>query len=253
MVTDLTHPENFEAQVPKSLQATLRHYQETGYKWLKMLSHYQFGGILADEMGLGKTLQTITYLLSEKEEERLKGTALIVAPASLTYNWLAEVKRFAPTLNVQVVSGNRQERAALLQNSTEDILITYASMRQDVQLYQEIRVGYLILDEAQMVKNSGTKTAQALKSLKVPQRFALSGTPIENNLDELWSIFQMILPGLFRQKAFREIKPEEIAKMIQPFILRRDKKTVLADLPEKIENNMYSVLTEEQKRFIWPI
>lgn len=249
MVTDLTHPENFEAQVPKTLQATLRHYQETGYKWLKMLSHYQFGGILADEMGLGKTLQTITYLLSEKEEERLKGTALIVAPASLTYNWLAEVKRFAPTLNVQVVSGNRQERAALLQNSTEDILITsYASMRQDVQLYQEMRVGYLILDEAQMVKNSGTKTAQALKSLKVPQRFALSGTPIENNLDELWSIFQMILPGLFPgKKAFREIKPEEIAKMIQPFILRRDKKTVLADLPEKIENNMYSVLTEEQK------
>ena len=182
MVTDLTHPENFEAQVPKTLQATLRHYQETGYKWLKMLSHYQFGGILADEMGLGKTLQTITYLLSEKEEECLKGTALIVAPASLTYNWLAEVKRFAPTLNVQVVSGNRQERAALLQNSTEDILITsYASMRQDVQLYQEMRVGYLILDEAQMVKNSGTKTAQALKSLKVPQRFALSGTPIENN------------------------------------------------------------------------
>ena len=98
----------------------------------------------------------------------MKGTALIVAPASLTYNWLAEVKRFAPTLNVQVVSGNRQERAALLQNSTEDILITsYASMRQDVQLYQEMRVGYLILDEAQMVKNSGTKTAQALKSLKV--------------------------------------------------------------------------------------
>ena len=93
----------------------------------------------------------------------MKGTALIVAPASLTYNWLAEVKRFAPTLNVQVVSGNRQERAALLQNSTEDILITYASMRQDVQLYQEMRVGYLILDEAQMVKNSGTKTAQALK------------------------------------------------------------------------------------------
>ena len=249
MVTDLTHPENFEAQVPKTLQATLRHYQETGYKWLKMLSHYQFGGILADEMGLGKTLQTITYLLSEKEEECLKGTALIVAPASLTYNWLAEVKRFAPTLNVQVVSGNRRERAALLQNSTEDILITsYASMRQDVQLYQEMRVGYLILDEAQMVKNSGTKTAQALKSLKVPQRFALSGTPIENNLDELWSIFQMILPGLFPgKKAFREIKPEEIAKMIQPFILRRDKKTVLADLPEKIENNMYSVLTEEQK------
>lgn len=249
MVQDLTHPETFKVNLPQGLQATMRSYQEAGFKWLKMLSHYQFGGILADEMGLGKTLQTIAYLLSEKEEERYHGIALIVAPASLTYNWLAEIKRFAPDLTAQVVVGSKQERERLAQLPAQEVLITsYASLRQDIELYQQLQVGYLILDEAQMVKNSGTKTAQALKSLKVPQRFALSGTPIENNLDELWSIFQMILPGLFPSKVvFREMAPEEIAKMIQPFILRRDKKTVLADLPEKIENNLYSVLTEEQK------
>lgn len=249
MVDNLTHPEKFEAQLPKNIQATLRSYQIDGFKWLKMLSYYQFGGILADEMGLGKTLQTITYLLSEKEEQNQKGSALIVAPASLIYNWAAEIKKFAPKLQAEVVAGNKAEREKLANQADLDIVITsYASLRQDIDMYQRLNLGYLILDEAQMVKNSGTKTAQALKSLTVPQRFALSGTPIENNIDELWSIFQMILPGLFPAKTlFRSMKPEEIAKMIQPFILRRDKKTVLADLPDKIESNLYSVLTEEQK------
>jgi SNF2 family DNA or RNA helicase len=249
MVTNLTHPENFEASLPTNIQATLRSYQIDGFKWLKMLSYYQFGGILADEMGLGKTLQTITYLLSEKEENKQKGPALIVAPASLIYNWAAEIKKFAPTLHAAVVAGNKNERENSATQAGLDVLITsYASLRQDIEMYQKLELGYLILDEAQMVKNSGTKTAQALKSLTVPQRFALSGTPIENNLDELWSIFQMILPGLFPTRTlFRAMKPEEIAKMIQPFILRRDKQTVLKDLPEKIESNLYSVLTEEQK------
>lgn len=249
MVSDLTHPENFEARLPKKIQATLRSYQVDGFKWLKMLSYYQFGGILADEMGLGKTVQTITYLLSEKEEQSQKGTALIVAPASLIYNWAAEIKKFAPDLQAGVVAGNKSEREKLANQADLDVLITsYASLRQDIEMYQGLNLGYLILDEAQMVKNSGTKTAQALKSLKISQRFALSGTPIENNLDELWSIFQMILPGLFPTKTvFRSMKPEDIAKMIQPFILRRDKKTVLADLPDKIESNLYSALTEEQK------
>ncbi|MEI5995147.1 DEAD/DEAH box helicase [Candidatus Enterococcus mansonii] len=249
MVTNLTHPEKFEASVPKTIQATLRSYQIEGYKWLKMLSYYQFGGILADEMGLGKTLQTITYLLSEKEEGQQKGCALIVAPASLIYNWAAEIKKFAPDLQAEVVAGNKAEREQLASQQGLDVLITsYASLRQDIEMYQALNIGYLILDEAQMVKNSGTKTAQALKSLTIPQRFALSGTPIENNLDELWSIFQMILPGLFPTRTlFRAMKPEEVAKIIQPFILRRDKKTVLKDLPEKIESNLYSVLTEEQK------
>lgn len=249
MVSNLTHPENFSADLPNEIQATLRSYQIDGFKWLKMLSYYQFGGILADEMGLGKTLQTITYLLSEKEENHQKGSALIVAPASLIYNWAAEIKKFAPSLRCEVVAGSKAERENLANQADLDVLITsYASLRQDIDLYQALNLGYLILDEAQMVKNSGTKTAQALKSLKIPQRFALSGTPIENNIDELWSIFQMILPGLFPARTtFRAMKTEEVAKMIQPFILRRDKKTVLADLPDKIESNLYSVLTEEQK------
>ena len=249
MVNNLIQPENFQAEVPKGINATLRNYQIEGFRWLKMLSFYQFGGILADEMGLGKTVQTITYLVSEKEEGVLKGPALIVAPASLTYNWAAEIKKFAPGLKAVVVSGSKIERQNLVEKENLDVLITsYASLRQDIEMYQALNLGYLILDEAQMVKNSSTKTAQALKSLKIPQRFALSGTPIENNLDELWSIFQMILPGLFPTKtAFRGMKPEEISKIIQPFILRRDKKNVLNDLPEKIEANLYSVLTEEQK------
>lgn len=250
LVNDLTAPENFEVQLPKNLQAELRNYQVEGFKWLKMLSHYGFGGVLADEMGLGKTIQIITYLLSEKEEGRLKHPAVVIAPASLIYNWSAELKKFAPDLKELVITGQKESRVALLERvAKQDILITsYNSFRQDVEIYEQLSLDYLILDEAQMVKNSGTKTAQALRQLNIPQRFALSGTPIENSLDELWSVFQLVLPGLFPKKlAFRELGPEEVAKIIRPFILRRDKKNVLSDLPDKIENNLYSTLTEEQK------
>ncbi|OQO70660.1 Snf2 family helicase [Enterococcus villorum] len=247
MIQDLIQPEQYQATLPTGLQAELRDYQKQGFKWLKMLGNYQFGGILADEMGLGKTLQMIAYLLSEKEE---KGelAALIVAPASLIYNWQAEVKKFAPTLSVQVVNGNKKEREELLSRDVDILITSYASLRQDLTDYQKRSINYLILDEAQMVKNSSTKTAQALRELNVPQRFALSGTPIENNLEELWSLFGTIMPGFFPNKTrFRELSPEEIAQMIRPFVLRRDKQTVLNDLPEKTEMNLYSALTEEQK------
>lgn len=245
MVTDLNAPEQFPAVLPEGLQATLRSYQVTGYRWLKMLSHYQFGGILADEMGLGKTLQTIAYLLSEKTAAT---PALIVAPASLTYNWQAEFRKFAPSLTTVVVNGTKEERQQLLAQSANVWITSYASLRQDIEAYQGRTFGYLILDEAQMVKNSATKTAQALRTLAIPHRFALSGTPIENNLEELWSLFQLVLPGLFPPKnQFRELTPATVATMIQPFVLRREKKDVLKDLPEKIESNLYSALTEEQK------
>ena len=247
MVQDLTHPEAFEAQLPENLQANLREYQETGFRWLKMLSYYQFGGILADEMGLGKTLQTIGYLLSEKQEKQ-KISALIVAPASLTYNWQQEIKKFAPSLKAIVVSGSKEERDQLTNQEVDIWITSYASLRQDIDVYQDKALEYLILDEAQMIKNSSTKTAQALRSLKVPHRFALSGTPIENNLEELWALFQMIMPGFFPSKQkYRDLSTEKIASMIQPFILRRDKRTVLKDLPEKLERNYYSALTSEQK------
>ncbi len=247
MTQNLVHPELFAAELPQGINAQLRDYQVAGYRWLKMLSSYQFGGILADEMGLGKTLQAICYLLSEKQaNESLQ--ALIVAPASLTYNWLQEIRKFAPSLNAVVVNGTKEEREALLQQKADIYITSYASLRQDIDQYQARALEYLILDEAQMVKNSGTKTAQALRSLSVRQRFALSGTPIENNLDELWSLFQLIMPGFFPAKAaYRQFSAEKIAQMIQPFVLRRDKATVLSDLPEKIEMNYYSTLTTDQK------
>lgn len=250
MVSNLTHPEKFQADLPKGLDATLREYQIDGFKWLKMLSQYRFGGILADDMGLGKTIQTITYLLSEKEEGNAKGPAIIVAPASLIYNWQMECQKFAPSLKTIVVSGPKNEREALLETGmNQDVIVTsYASVRQDIELYEEFDIQCLILDEAQMVKNSATKTFQAIKDLKTNLRFALSGTPIENNLEELWALFQMLMPGFFpSKKRFKAIPVEEIARMIQPFVLRREKREVLKDLPDKIESNLYSVLTEEQK------
>ncbi len=246
-VYDLTHPEQFAAKIPDQLQASLRNYQLVGFRWLKMLSSYQLGGILADEMGLGKTLQTITYLLSEKEEQGSL-RALIVAPASLVYNWQQECQRFAPSLKVAVAIGQASERAQQIAKDAEIIITSYASLRQDIEQYKKQQFDCLIVDEAQMVKNSQTKTAKALRELVIAKRFALSGTPVENRLEELWSIFQMIMPGFFpNQTAFRQLSTAQVAQMIQPFVLRREKQTVLTDLPEKIDINYYSSLTEEQK------
>ena len=250
LVKDLTHPNHFKATIPPELNATLRDYQVKGFQWLKMLSHYQLGGILADEMGLGKTIQAIAYILSQKREELVSGPTLIVAPASLTYNWQSECAKFAPTLTVGLAVGTKDEREKVLAEANQfDVLITsYASLRQDEASYQSIKVACLILDEAQMVKNSATKTAQALRKLEIPQRFALSGTPIENNLSELWSLFAIIMPGFFPKKQeFKQLEVATIAKMIQPFVLRREKSTVLTELPEKIETNLYSSLLDEQK------
>lgn len=251
MVEHLTEPQHFPVTLPKNLQAELRDYQFKGFQWMKMLSHYQLAGILADDMGLGKTLQTITFLLSEKEEGKLNHPALIVAPASLTYNWQSEIKRFAPTLASQVVSGTKEVRQKMIEQSEKvDILITsYASFRQDADLYTKESFSILILDEAQMVKNAATKTFVALKQIPIAQRFALSGTPIENNLDELWALFQMLMPGFFPSlQQFHKMDVMEVAKFIQPFVMRREKQMVLNDLPNKIETNMYSQLTDEQKK-----
>lgn len=247
---DLTHPQAFKAPLPENLQAKLRDYQKEGYSWLKMLAQYELGGVLADEMGLGKTLQTIAFLLSQKQAGQLRQPALIVAPASLTYNWQSECEKFAPDLKVILGVGLKEERLqALKKASTADLFITsYASLRQDEEEYEAESFSCLILDEAQMVKNAATKTAQALRKLEIPQRFALSGTPIENNLGELWSLFAIIMPGFFPKKqAFKGLSVEEVSKMIQPFVLRREKNTVLKELPEKIETTLYSSLLPEQK------
>ena len=252
LIQDLKNPDTLDYEVPESLSAKLRDYQQFGYQWLKTMAHYRLGGILADDMGLGKTVQAITYLLSEKEEnqkENERRPSLIVSPASLVYNWKSEFEKFAPDLEVVVAYGAPEERYVFLRDHKPDVFITsYPLLRQDLELYEKVEFDSLILDEAQAIKNHMTKTAKAVKQIKAAKRFALSGTPIENSLDELWSIFDGILPGFFRtHHAFRNMDQEKIAQMVRPFILRRVKQDVLKELPEKIETVYQSELTKSQK------
>lgn len=250
LIQDLKHPEAIDFVLPVNLKAILRDYQQIGYQWLKTMAHYRLGGILADDMGLGKTLQAIAFLLSEQRgtlEERR--ASLVVCPASLVYNWKSEFAKFAPSLEVAVVYGTPDERGRLLREAKPDIFITsYPLLRQDWELYEEKEFDSLILDEAQAIKNHLTKTAKAVKQIQATKRFALSGTPIENSLDELWSLFDAIQPGFFTsQRAFSNLSRERIARMVRPFILRRVKQDVLRELPEKIETVHQSELTKEQK------
>lgn len=250
LLTRLKNPEDLDFEVPSSLQAELRDYQNYGYQWLRTLKYYGLGGILADDMGLGKTLQSIALLLADKENFADHKPSLILAPASLVYNWKNELDKFAPSLRAEVLIGSPQERVDMLQCVTPpDIWITsYPTLRQDSDYYQQHAFRTLILDEAQAIKNYATKTAKAVRDLQADTRFALSGTPIENSIDELWSIFQTIMPDFFpNQKAFRQLSPEKVAKMIKPFLLRRVKKDVLKELPEKIETVHISDLTKQQK------
>ncbi|KIS03605.1 DEAD/DEAH box helicase [Paucilactobacillus wasatchensis] len=246
LTVNLAHPEKFRFEQIKPVNANLRPYQTTGIKWLEMLDSYNFGGILADEMGLGKTLQMIAFLINHLEADK---TNLVVSPASLIYNWQAEFKKFAPAINVDVVDGTKENRRELINDSTADILITsYNSARSDIADYQKLTLNYLILDEAQYVKNSSTKTSQSLRKLTPKNTFALSGTPIENRVEELWSIFEIVMPGLLpSKKAFKKLMPQEVAVRVKPFIMRREKATVLTELPEKVESNLYNELTKEQK------
>lgn len=250
LIQELKNPDMLDFVVPEALQAQLRDYQQFGFQWLKALAHYRLGGILADDMGLGKTLQTIAYLLSEKADEKRKiKTSLVVVPASLVYNWKNEFEKYAPDLEVEVAYGTPEERVQCLRDRKPDVFITsYPLLRQDLELYENLEFDSLILDEAQAIKNHVTKTASAVKTIKAGKRFALSGTPIENSLDELWSIFDAILPGFFQsQRAFKNLAKEKIAQMVRPFILRRLKRDVLKELPEKIETVHQSELTKKQK------
>jgi SNF2 family DNA or RNA helicase len=249
LISRLKHPEDLQFHLPSGLEADLRSYQMTGFQWLKALAHYHLGGILADDMGLGKTLQSITYLLSEKENNP-DATALVVAPASLIYNWKKEFEKFAPGLMIEVNTGTPAERKELLSKGLQpDVWITsYPTLRQDIDHYETIQFDSVILDEAQAIKNPATKTSQAVRMLQAKKRFALSGTPIENSLDELWALFHSIMPGFFPDQAtFRNLPHERISRMVKPFILRRVKKDVLKELPDKIETVQVSELTKQQK------
>ena len=241
---DLTHPEDFSLGDIR-VQASLRDYQEKGVRWLQMLHHYGFGGILADDMGLGKTLQTIAFLTSQVTKDT---RVLILAPSGLIYNWADEFRKFAPQLDLAVVHGLKANREAILSENHQIYVTSYATFRQDSELYQEMAFDFLFLDEAQVMKNAQTKIAQSLRQFVVPAVFALSGTPIENHLGELWSIFQIVLPGLLpSKKEFMKLPADRVARFIKPFVMRRKKEEVLTELPDLIEVVYKNELEDQQK------
>ncbi len=231
---------------PKHLQTTLRDYQQQGLNWLQFLRANQFGGILADDMGLGKTIQTLAHLQYEKEQGRVKQASLIVAPTSLVWNWYDEAKRFAPNLSVLVFHGS--ERHADHFDDYDVVISTYGLIQRDKVRFLKYKFYYLILDEAQLIKNARTKTTQIIQQLQGTHRLCLTGTPLENHLGELWSLFNFLMPGLlgdprqFRQKfripiekhADQGVK-QHLIRRIAPFILRRTKNQVARELPQKTE------------------
>jgi SNF2 family DNA or RNA helicase len=240
-----------DLEIPINLKATLRQYQIDGFKWLKNLSELGFGGILADEMGLGKTIQTIALILSEIDKK-----FIIVCPTSLIYNWKEEFDRFAPSVKVEIVHGNSSERIKLINSfdKYDVILTTYGTLKIDIENYNDKVFDYCIIDEGQNIKNSLAKNTKAIKALKSKVRFALTGTPIENSLTELWSIFDFIMPDyLYSKEVFEEKfienedNIEELKLLIKPFILRRTKKEVMKELPDKIEKKFLVQMTSSQK------
>ncbi|WP_373231406.1 SNF2 helicase associated domain-containing protein [Cohnella sp.] len=252
---NLRNPDNLDFEIPPFLDPVLRDYQKYGFQWLKTLSEYRLGGILADDMGLGKTIQSIAYIVSETAKQIEEGVTpspvLIVSPASLIYNWERECKKFAPQLRTVVAAGDRQERSELMSDMRDvDVWITsYPLLRRDIEWYEKQSFRTLFLDEAQAIKNHASLTSHAVRRLQAGQRFALTGTPIENSLEELWSIFEAIFPGLFSgRKAFSDLTREKVARMVKPFILRRLKSEVLKELPDKIESVQPSELSTEQKQ-----
>lgn len=251
LAKSLLEPKEINYDVPEQIQAELRPYQEIGYNWLKSLDAYQFGGVLADDMGLGKTLQSITFIQSKMNEEA--GKYLIVCPSSVLYNWQYEFTKFTESINPIIISGTVSEREAIiddLKDSESGVWITsYPLLQRDSKQYRDIYFNSVILDESQSVKNDRAKTTRAVSKIHSRNKFALSGTPLENNLDELWTLFSIIQPGMFKDKnSFRQLDNKTIGQKIKPFILRRLKGQVLDDLPEKTETTEYIELSKEQKR-----
>jgi len=245
---------------PRGLKATLRPYQEQGLSWLRFIHDIGSGGVLADDMGLGKTVQTIALLLSlnsGKDTGPVK--VLIVAPTSVVTNWVREIERFGPSLKVALWHGaNRKEQEADLEGA-HVIITSYALLRRDLKMLSGIKLDYAILDEAQAIKNPSSATAAAAKELNTQHRLALTGTPIENRLSEIWSIFDFVSPGLlgplakFEERYARPIdqgdskQAARLRAVIHPFILRRTKREVAKDLPDKLEFNQIGDMAPEQR------
>ena len=262
LVEDTTNSSNDEEiLIPNDMDKILRDYQKTGYKWLKVLDKYKFGGILADDMGLGKTLQVISLLQTQEKGE----TSIVVCPSSLSLNWKNEITKFANSIRACVIRGIAQERTELIKNAKqfEVIITSYDLLKRDIEIYDQEKLNfrYIIADEAQYIKNSNTQNAKALKSLEGKTKFALTGTPIENSLAELWSIFDYIMPGyLFGYSKFKkqfeteivknnnEEKMQKLKTMIEPFILRRTKKQVLTELPDKTITVLNNEMEGQQQK-----
>lgn len=262
LLENICQPKQVKIEVPDSITAQLRPYQVVGYKWLYTLAQNRLGGILADDMGLGKTLQTITYITSCMKEEK-EAIFLVVSPTSLIFNWQEEFEKFAPSVSAVIVEGTPDERMEQIAHAHDyNVVITsYPLIRRDVEHYVKHQFHTMFIDEAQFIKNPGSQNAKSVKQIRANHKFALTGTPIENSLSELWSLFDFIMPDyLYSHSKFIERfeKPivkdgskdvlEDLGKHIEPFILRRMKKEVLTELPDKIESKMMAEMTQEQEK-----
>ncbi len=262
LITNFKKYKDSKISLNKKDKEILREYQIDGIKWLYNIDKTGFGGILADEMGLGKSIQTIYYLKELLKEDKTY-KFLIVAPTSLAYNWENEFDKFGKEIKYKTMVGLRSERRRELKNIDKYncIITTYGLLREDKEIYDKINFRVMIIDEAQNIKNNNTEITKTVKSIKASTKLALTGTPIENSLSELWSIFDFVMPGfLGEQQGFdakykikdldseADEKLDSLNKIVSPFILRRRKKDVIKDLPDKIENNIYVELTSEQKK-----
>ena len=255
LLDTLNHPPHRDC--PPEIVADVRPYQLAGFEWMCNLADNRMGGILADDMGLGKTLQSIMYLVTLPKDSR----RMVVCPTSLMYNWKDEFENFAPSLTCDIVCGTPEERRRIIKESNAQVLITsYPLIRRDLQYYKDITFSAVIIDEAQNIKNSASMNAQSVKNLNTQTRFALTGTPIENSLSEIWSIFDFVMPGyLFShpkfvneyEKPIMNNNQEILAQLnlrIQPYVMRRMKQDVLSELPEKTEEKILVDLSDDQKK-----
>lgn len=261
LVEEISNYKKKTFDVPEAVRENLRPYQLEAFNWLKILTKHKFGGVLADDMGLGKTLEMISLIASDEIEK----PSLVVCPKSLTFNWQNEIKKWNESLECQVIYGSAFERIEIIENIVPNVkkiyMTSYDSLRNDIELYSKCDFRFIILDEGQFIKNSEALKTKAVKSLTGEVRFVLTGTPIENSLGDLWSIFDFIMPGyLSNYKRFKEKYETRIVlendsemlnvlvKKITPFVLRRTKEEVLKELPEKFETVHYAFMQDYQKR-----
>ena len=253
MINDISNFKNANIKLP-SINATLRDYQREGFNWLSILSKYNIGGILADDMGLGKTIETIALILSDNQ----KRPNLVICPKSVVFNWKNEFKKFAPDEKVIEIYGLKKQRESIIksikQKEKATYIVSYDSLRNDIEMYKT-EFNHIVLDEAQYIKNVNAQKTNNVKRLKGTHRLALTGTPIENNIIDLWSIFDFVIPGYFEKiEEFKSRYSNDenytniISKRIAPFILRRNKKDVLKDLPEKYEHIIAAEMSESQRK-----